>query len=311
LIKALHYEYSGEVQPYIWCPETEAMRREIKCGGGWPSGSDGDWCKVWWLDWTGWKWRQGVWDPDQGYCIITSGQAPNNGCTDDRRESTASGIADLCGGNTAGDGKCEQACGADASCDEKDTGDTCGTNGRCASYCLCCEASDSDGGEVYTIKGTTSGYYQGSCQTFTDYCSDNQLVEFYISDRQIAYHYVDCARVGTNGNVRCIDGKCGCLYDSDCPSRDGRKGRCDPTTHTCKWDPCRENSDCDAGYCCEKAAYSGASITINPPYGCVSQGTIKDNKYLCDPPEWNGASKQTIFDLLFSHFKSLIQKIMG
>jgi hypothetical protein len=93
-----------------------------------------------------------------------------------------------------------------------------------------------------------------------------------------------------DGNVRCIDGKCGCLYDSDCPSRDERKGRC--VNNICQWDPCRENSDCDPGYCCEKVAYSGASITINPPYGCVSQGTIKDNKYLCDPPEWNGASNK-------------------
>jgi hypothetical protein len=164
------------------------------------------------------------------------------------------------------------------------------------------------------VKGTTSGYYQESCQSFNDTCvwelGKVYLQEYFISDRRINSELYDCSQ-RTDGSIRCIDGKCGCLYDSDCPSRDGRKGTCDPTTHTCKWDPCRYNSDCDAGYCCEKAAYLGASITINPPYGCVSQGTIKDNKYLCDPPEWNGASKQTIFDLLFSHFKSLIQKIMG
>jgi len=286
------------------------MWKEIKCGGGWPSGgNEGDWCKVWWLDWTGWKWRQGVWDPDQGYCIITSGQAPNNGCTDDRRESTASGIADLCPGNTAGDGKCEQACGADASCDEKDTGDTCGTNGRCASYCLCCEGSDSDGGKVYTVKGTTSGYYQGSCQSFNDTCvwelGKLYLQEYFISDRRINSELYDCSQ-RTDGSIRCIDGKCGCMYDSDCPSIAGRKGTC--VNNICQWGPCKENSDCDPGYCCEAKV---GSITINPPYGCVSQGTIKDNKYLCDPPEWNGASKQTIFGLLFSYFKILIQKIMG
>jgi len=89
-----------------------------------------------------------------------------------------------------------------------------------------------------------------------------------------------------------VDGKCGCLYDSDCPAKDGRKGRCDPTTHTCEWGPCGENSDCDPGYCCEAKV---GSITINPPYGCVVNGTIKDNKYLCDPPEWNGASKTNYF----------------
>jgi len=97
-----------------------------------------------------------------------------------------------------------------------------------------------------------------------------------------------------------------CQYDSDCPAKDGRKGICDTTTHICEWGPCRYNSDCDAGYCCEKEV---GSITTG--YGCVVNGTIKDNKYLCDPPEWNHASNQTIFDLLFSHFKSLMQQIIG
>jgi len=29
------------------------------------------------------------------------------------------------------------------------------------------------------------------------------------------------------------------------------------------------------------------SSTKTTPYGCVASGTIKDSKYLCDPPEWN------------------------
>jgi len=268
------------------------MWREIKCGGGWPSGSDGDWCKVWWLDWTGWKWRQGVWDPDQGYCIITSGQAPNNGCTDDRRESTASGIADLCPGNTAGDGKCEQACGADASCDEKDTGDTCGTNGRCASYCLCCEGSDSDGGKVYTVKGTTSGYYQGSCQSFNDTCvwelGKLYLQEYFISDRRINSELYDCSQ-RTDGSIRCIDGRCGCMYDSDCPPNDKNiVGRCCSPSgtgcpnrqydYTCKYkESCGDRFDCIENYCC--SAEIGITPGVCEPLSTVK--TLTSKSYLC------------------------------
>ena len=275
--QAQHYDY---VEPiYSWCPTIEAMWKEIKCGGGWPSGSDGDWCKVWWLDLTGWKKREGFWDPDDGYCIITSGNEPINGCTSDRRENTTQGIADTCPGNKAGDGKCEQACGADESCDEKDTADYCGKNGRCASYCLCCEASDSDDGKDYLKKGTTSGYYQGSCKSFTDYCSDEKtLVEYSIWDRRVVSEYVDCSRAGIN-NPKCVDGHCGCLTDDDCPSKDNRKGIC--RNNICEWGPCSSTKiHCDPGYCCEAEV---GDITISPPYGCVQQKTIKDSQYLCGP----------------------------
>jgi hypothetical protein len=308
--QAQHYIYVG--LDSWWCPSTEAMWKEIKCGGGWPSGKDGDWCKVWWLDLTGWKWRQGVWDPDDGYCIITSGDEPNNGCTSDRRESTTQGIADTCPGRKAGDGKCEQACGADESCDEKDTADYCGNNGRCTSYCLCCEASDSDGID-YLKKGTTSGPVisdgKVSCDTKQDSCIDGKtLREYYINYlRYLVYQDYDCSR-RTDGNIRCIDGKCGCLYDSDCPAKNNVKGKCDSPdgtdnpdtpgyTYTCYWKPCKSDDECVSGTYCYCGACSSSYTSVgcssgccNRGYGgtgigqCVSSGTIYNNQtasYLC------------------------------
>ena len=86
-----------------------------------------------------------------------------------------------------------------------------------------------------------------------------------------------------DGNVRCID---------------GRKGRC--VNNICQWDPCRENSDCDLGYCCELAISSTKTTT----YGCVKSGTIKDNKYLCDPPEWSPNLPQSK-----NYFSSLMEAL--
>jgi len=204
------------------------------------------------------------------------------------------GIADTCGGRKAGDGKCEQACGADASCDEKHPGDYCGTNGICTDDCHCCEASDSDGGRNYTVKGTTTAIYGGSCQSFNDTCvlefGKVYLEEYFISNRGINFELYDCSQ-RTDGLVHCVDGRCGCLYDSDCPTNEKNiVGRCcSPSGTWCPTGPydyqchykeyCDSPSDCRNGYCCS------TDIFITPGV-CYQNGTIKskDGKsYLCDP----------------------------
>ena len=178
------------------------------------------------------------------------------------------GIADTCEGRQAGDGNCEQACGADAKCDELNTGNFCGTNGRCTTNCSCCEPSDSDGGRVYTVKGTTTGYEPQTevCLTFTDYCKDDKiLVEYYTTDTEYSHELYDCSQ-RTDGLVHCVDGRCGCLYDSDCPpggTNNLVKGKCDSPsgtdnpdtsgyTYTCYWPACTKNDECVDNYCCDK-----------------------------------------------------------
>jgi hypothetical protein len=65
--------------------------------------------------------------------------------------------------------------------------------------------SDTDGGKVYTIKGTVSGYYIGNPYSYTDYCtSGTALKEYYCSSRRQYSTSYTCS--GTT-NI-CVDGAC-------------------------------------------------------------------------------------------------------
>lgn len=219
---------------------------------------------------------------DDGYCIITDGEAPTGGCTVNRRESTTQGVADLCPGNKAGDGACEQACGADAGCDEKFPGYYCGTNGRCTNDCLCCEASDSDNGINYNVKGITKGFNTTtqSCEEKTDYCLGAQtLLEYYIGDnRELKASLGSCYCKNQQAGC-CYDGRCvECLKDDDCPARDNKVGRC--RNNICKWPACEKNKDCVDRYCCD--ADPAIAFADRGDGSCsYERGTIYKNKYLC------------------------------
>jgi hypothetical protein len=110
-----------------------------------------------------------------------------------------------------------------------------------------------------------------------------------------------------DGNVRCIDGRCGCLYDSDCPAKDNVKGKCDTNTHTCYWPPCKYNSDCVDNSCCDRdpTGPGGAGV-------CVSQGIYSSNtRYLCDPPNgWNSkeVKTQNILEVILDFFSYFFQR---
>jgi hypothetical protein len=303
------------------------MWKGIDCSS-YPSwaGSEGDVCKVWYQ--TGpisYASKQGNWDPDDNACIINC-----NG----KRESSLSDARDYCGSSGAGDSKCEQACGADPKCDEKDTLYDCGTNGKCTSDCTCCEASDSDGGEDYLVKGTTTGLVSSnhhnvlSCDTKTDYCWDSTtLVEYYVtSDKYLNWRSYSCS-LRNDGNVRCIDGRCGCLYDSDCPPGGPNnlvKGKCDSPsgtdnpdtsgyTYTCYWMPCKKNEECVDNSCCVTSSQDSNKANQGK---CVSQGIYSNNpKWLCDPPNgWASnriepeAKTQNILEVILDFFSHFLQR---
>jgi hypothetical protein len=83
----------------------------------------------------------------------------------------------------------------------------------------------------------------------------------------------DCAgKTGPTGDICCQSA-------SDCPSKDNKLPKCDPTQHICKWPPCNSNSDCVDGACCDKLVGGSGN--------CVSAGSIYGSKYLCDPPGWS------------------------
>ncbi|MBO3800174.1 MAG: hypothetical protein FGF52_03880 [Candidatus Brockarchaeota archaeon] len=270
---------------------------------------------------------------DDGYCLITSGEGETGGCTVNRRESTTQGVADLCPNSKAGDGACEQACGADASCDEKWPGYTCGNNGRCTFDCSCCEASDSDGGINYNVKGTARGFNtttQRCEEEKTDYClGASTLLEYYISGADLKTSLGAC--YCKNGQAGCCyDGRCvECLTDSDCPPGGTDNlvvGKCcspppqgsgcigGPYDYTCKWPPCADTKkDCVDGACC----VNSTTIDPNPAnlYKCVGRGIYSPNpKYLCDPPGWNvkdetqRTSSQSVFELVLNFFSHFFQR---
>ncbi|MBS7631676.1 hypothetical protein KEJ47_08960 [Candidatus Bathyarchaeota archaeon] len=166
---------------------------------------------------------------------------------------------------------------------------------------MCCEASDSDGGINFTVKGTATGYNSttGGCDTRTDYCSGTStLVEYW-------GRWLSASTAPFPSHMpKCYDGRCvQCCSDADCTSKDNRVGKC--ASNVCQWGPCFANSDCSSGYCCEQVV---GSITIG--YGCVSKGTIKDSKYLCDPPEWTSTESEksiNILELVWKFLSGLIK----
>jgi hypothetical protein len=213
-----------------------------------------------------------------------------------------------CGSQTCGNNYHWGTCSKTANCpsnecaDNGDCGLTCGDQGgaqctseSCDSYCSGCGGAKVCIPAKYTFD-CASGYCV-ACNNETCKCS-NTLPDGTPIDDDVDGNAncadPDCAGKTGPGGVTC------CQTDGDCPAEDGRKGRC--VNYICTWGDCGSNSDCDPGYCCEMAAYAGATKTTT--YGCVKSGTIKDNKYLCDPPEWNSNLPQNK-----NYFSSLMEAL--
>jgi len=114
--------------------------------------------------------------------------------------------------------------------------------------------SDSDGGQNYNVKGTTSDQYSSS----TDVCSAFILYEYYCSGDSLSWSSYDCSASGRN----CYDGKCcsprscidvgrscgtfndGCGYTIDCGD-------------------CPEGQNCVSGNCAQGCVDSDGG---NEPY---------------------------------------------
>jgi hypothetical protein len=258
----LHYDYIGYGS---WCPTTEAMWKQIGCNK-WPSGNEGDDCKVW----AGPLSREGKWDPDDKACIIKC-----NGAI----ESTDSDARDYCGNSGSGDGKCEQACGADEACDEKYPGIFYDTNndGYDDLYCdSSCKAHFCNSGtECTSMAGRTCQYYWSFSSkkatwwwSTTIFPEDGYPVEECFDNHDNDCNgYKDCADSGCAGKTNPNTGVTCCQSDSDCPGYDPNTHlkyycECDKSgcsiyvienpSYTCKTKgKCSTSSDCDSSYCCD------------------------------------------------------------
>jgi len=119
------------------------------------------------------------------------------------------------------------------------------------------------------------------------------------------------------GTEACINGACcaggaptciciTCDSDSDCPACSNHVvPRCEDGRCKCPTS-CTFNSHCENNYCCtgEVGATTGE---------CRYKGTIYDNKYLCDPPEWfeivKEKHKTTMLETLINWILNLLNKL--
>ena len=135
-------------------------------------------------------------------------------------------------------------------------------------------------------------------------------------------HKYSCTCSGSfdAAECQCLDSKdVECCNDNDCISKSNRIGKCDSPsgtdnletsgyTYECWWGECSIPADCDTDYCCELQV--GLKTTT---YGCIQKGTIKDSKYLCDPPDWASNEPQSeknipsIINVLWNFFANLIK----
>jgi hypothetical protein len=65
--------------------------------------------------------------------------------------------------------------------------------------------SDTDGGMVYTIKGTVSGYYNSKQYSYTDYCTSNTVLKEYYCSSKLQYSTSYTCSGTTNA---CVNGAC-------------------------------------------------------------------------------------------------------
>ena len=75
--------------------------------------------------------------------------------------------------------------------------------------CIPDSCADSDGGQVYTVQGTTSGYKDNAPYSNTDSCLDGvTLIERYCSGVNSVDVGVSCLSNSTNGTTSCNTGRC-------------------------------------------------------------------------------------------------------
>lgn len=146
----------------------------------------------------------------EGWTGITSGSSTVNGC-DGKKESTESDVKDYCGSSGAGDGNCEQACGASPECDEKAPGESCGTGKKCTQFCDCVTVGTECTGLDPAICDTTAGC--GKCYNYKEVPSgSNPYAEDCPLDSNCACGAYTCFWVCTDPDecVECLFGGSNC-----------------------------------------------------------------------------------------------------
>ena len=225
---------------------------------------------------------ESVWDPDDNACIITkegwtgitSGSVAVNGC-DGTRESKESGVKEGCGTRYSGDGNCEQACGADAACDERapdsyyDSDMDNYLDLYCGSDCSAfrCNADNnctrSPKGDMcyYYVDPSGTGHWLLFGSPDQSYEAGSPWQECFDSYDNDCDGKRDCADDRCRGVKNPETGEICCQTNDDYQIRYGVKGKCDSPygkdnpdtkgyTYTCWWPKCESDDDCPSGQKC-------------------------------------------------------------
>ncbi len=289
------YWIKGSV--YIGCPNPP----------GWDmSGSEGEACLVAWTTESGTEEAfEGFWDSDWGTCVECWGGAKylKNDCS--------------CSSEQISPRICEKACNAPDVLDEwpaykvKIIDVECPSRvARGKSFWIHVNSSGSNVNLEAWMQPTSGGEITPSaCQEFTYkypckwHISDYLALAPELTGNYIVYVYGKgggCPKPSISDYdtyATCTVEVVECLWDGDCPAKNGTKGKCvcpepgcsidspDPEEwYKCKWQPCESSSDCDVNYCCPREIGVDADCADAPAGTIINYG---GKSYLCDPPGWS------------------------
>jgi len=182
---------------------------------------------------------QGVWDASEKKCVQCNGKVESKVCGSAGTVSTDTCNAGLTycistGCNVAGNGKCETACDVSVSskCDDKTTGDPCGTGGTCDANCQCV-------GEVLPCGNGSCDVAGGECSgcpadcTVTDCCGNG------VCNSAVGENSTNCL-----GDCPLCESTCTCACPTEIPCPGGKcKGGLVPCGRSCD-DPCTKECEC-------------------------------------------------------------------
>jgi hypothetical protein len=217
------------------------------------------------------------------------------GCTGPTDTSELGTVECDDGSDNDGDGNVDvndNGCASPSGTDETDCGDgQCEggeTSGSCPADCGVPDScSDTDGGNIITVFGTTSGYLDNSPYSNDDYCTDSSnIMEYYCSGDYEQSQQQSCGTDGYIGGDYCINDSVYKDYkDYFCAS-----GECDYSITPTLQENCDDNDGYGSNYCLNDSVYRDYNNYYCSSGTCAYTATpefVEDCEYGCASGQCN------------------------